>query len=223
MMEESALKIQPDNWPDIKRQWDTWRRDKSHIRLKLHRSYIRKSDWFLTTHAVSEAALRRVLFVGLRRRGVPYKAAQDWMDHHHITFGKARGDGKFVAYFDRLFEQDWAATLGAVEGLDELWVLWNDYAKPIRNHLAHALRKYKDDWLDVALSVDRLFMMRLDEAINPVIGGTPFADLRLLSPRLSRGDANVTPESVLAIRSANPRPKILLDDARTRLTNICGA
>lgn len=210
-------------WPEVRQQWDVWRRKRPHIRAKLHASYIRKSDWFLTTHAASEAALRRIIFVGLRRKGVAYKSAQAWMDESHITFGEANGQGNFVTYFDRLFDSDWVSTLATQQGLPELWTLWNGYSKPIRNHLAHALRKYSDEWLETALAIDRLFMIRLDAAISPVIGGSPFVDLRQLSPRLARGDQKLTPESVLAIRARQPRPKIPLDEARTRLQGLCEA
>lgn len=210
-------------WPEVRQQWDVWRQKRPHIRAKLHASYIRKSDWFLTTHAASEAALRRIIFVGLRRKGVAYKSAQAWMDESHIIFGEANGQGNFVTYFDSLFESDWASTLATQEGLPELWKLWNGYSKPIRNHLAHALRKYGDEWLDAALAIDRLFMIRLDAAISPVIGGSPFVDLRQLSPRLARGDQGLTPEAVLAIRVRQRRPKIPLDEARTRLQGLCEA
>lgn len=211
----------PDEWPVIRQQWDVWRRGSPHIRAKLHATYIRKSEWFLTTHAASEAALRRILFVGLRRKGATYKSAQAWMDESHITFGETNGHGNFVKYFDRLFESPWVTTLATQDGLPELWALWNGYSKPIRNHLAHALRKYNDEWLDAALAIDRLFMIRLDAAISPVIGGSPFVDLRQLSPRLSRGDLNVTPEDVLAIPVRQPRPKIPLDNAKSRLQGLC--
>ena len=104
-------------WPEIRQQWDVWRKKRPHITAKLHASYIRKSDWFLTTHAASEAALRRIIFVGLRRKGVAYKSAQAWMDKSHITFGEANGQGNFVIYFDRLFEKDWVSTLAPQQGL----------------------------------------------------------------------------------------------------------
>lgn len=204
----------------VKRGWDKWRKDKTHITAKLHNNYIRKSDWFLTTHAASEAALRRLIFIGLRQKKVLYNVAQTWMDGHSITYGKRRGDGTFIVYFDRLFARNWADTLKAGSDLEELWELWNDYAKPVRNGLAHGARKYSDDWLDVALSVDRLFMMRLDAVIAPVIGGTPFADLRQLSPRLDRGDPSITAEGVLNIQPNRVRVTVPLDDATRRLNAL---
>lgn len=204
----------------VKRAWDKWRKDKSHIAAKLHKNYIRKSDWLLTTHAASEAALRRLIFIGLRQRKVLYDVAQKWMDGHSITYGKKHGQGTFIVYFDRLYARNWADTLKAGQDLEELWELWNDYAKPVRNGLAHGARKYGDEWLDIALSVDRLFMMRLDAAITPVIGGTPFADLRQLSPRLDRGDPSITAEGVLRIPPNKVRVTIPLDDAAHRLNGL---
>lgn len=204
----------------IDKKWKAWVRGKGHIRQKLYRTYKRKSDRFLTTHAASEAALRRVLFVGLRMNKVTYRLADEWIRGHHITFGKKYGSGKFVTFFDRLFMEDWETLLDSTEDLRDLWFLWNDYAKPIRNHLAHALRKYSDEWLDTALATDRLFMMQLDKAIKPVIGGTPFAHLKYLSPRLSRGDISVTPEKVLNIKKNPPRPIISLTDAKARLGRL---
>ncbi|KAB2678309.1 hypothetical protein F9K85_05035 [Brucella tritici] len=207
----------------VKKEWDAWRTDKSHITAKLHARYMRKSDWFLTTHAASEAALRRLIFVGLRQKQVPYDAAQKWMDGHSITFGKRHGDGTFIVYFDRLYARNWADTLAATAGLDDLWLLWNDFAKPIRNGLAHGARKYSDDWLDAALAVDRLFMMRLDSTISPVIGGTPFADLRLLTPRLGKGNSALTAEAVLNINPNRVRVTVPLEDANKRLDALLPA
>lgn len=204
----------------VKREWDNWRRDKTHITAKLHANYIRKSDWFLTTHAASEAALRRLIFVGLRRKKVPYDTAQTWMDGHSITYGKLHGHGTFILYYDRLYARNWADTLKAGTKLEELWYLWNDYAKPVRNGLAHGARKYADEWLDVALSIDRLFMMRLDDVISPVIGGTAFADLRKLSPRLGRGDPNISAEGTLNIQPNRVRVTVPLDDANKRLEAV---
>lgn len=202
---------------NVKREWDAWRRDKTHLLAKLHANYIRKSDWFLTTHAASEAALRRLILIGLRQKQVPYNAAQAWMDGHSITFGKTSPNGTFIIYFDRLYVRNWQDTLSGTVGLEDLWILWNDFSKPVRNGLAHGARKYSDDWLDVALAVDRLFMMRLDATMSPVIGGTPFADLRLLSPRLGRGDPSISAEATLNIRPNRVRVTLPLQDASDRL------
>lgn len=201
----------------VKLEWDKWHKDKSHITNKLYKSYIRKSDRFLTTHAASEAALRRIIFIGFRMKHVPYAAAQAWMDGHSITYGKNRGEGTFILIFDDLYARNWADTMKATQGLEELWELWNDFAKPVRNGLAHGARKYPDDWLDAALSIDRLFMMRLDDVMSPVIGGTPFADLRLLSPRLGKGNPAVTPESTLGRRANRVRAGLPVEDASRRL------
>lgn len=201
----------------VKGAWDAWRRDKTHITAKLYKSYIRKADWFLTTHAASEAALRRLIFIGFRMKHVPYAAAQAWMDGHSITYGKKHGEGTFIVIFDDLYARNWADTMKATQGLEELWELWNDFAKPVRNGLAHGARKYPDDWLDAALSIDRLFMMRIDDVMSPVIGGTPFADLRLLSPRLGIGNPGVTPESTLSRRAKRARAGLPIEDAAKRL------
>lgn len=201
-------------------QWKSWIKNKTHIRSKLSPIKQRKADHFLTTHASSEASLRRLLFIGLRMKKVTYKAANEWMYHHQITFGKLHGQGNFIVYFDRLFPNPWASVLQTEAGLDDLWLLWNDYAKPIRNHLAHALRKYDDEWLDAAFAVDRLFMMKIEKAINPVIGGTPFAHLKNLSPPLPRGSKDNDVDTVLGIRTRSPRPRIGLADARIRVENL---
>jgi hypothetical protein len=201
----------------VKGEWDAWRRDKTHITAKLHPRYMRKSDWFLTTHAASEAALRRLIFIGLRMKQVPYEVAQTWMDGHSITFGKKNGEGTFIVYFDRLYARNWENTLASTHGLEELWQLWNDFSKPVRNGLAHGARKYPDEWLDVALSIDRLFMMRLDSTISPVVGGTAFADLRLLSPRLGKGNPVVTAEGILNIKPNRVRVSLSLEEATNRL------
>lgn len=204
----------------VKLDWDSWRVDKSHIKTKLHKNYIRKSDWFLTTHAASEAALRRLLLIGLRSKQVPYDVATKWQDNHHVTFGKAKENGTFIKYYDLLFASNWDYTIKSEAGLEELWLLWHDYSKPVRNGLAHGARKYNDDWLDAALSIDRLFMMRLDKAISPIIGGSPFSDLRLLSPRLPRGISTVTAERLLQLKARPPKVEVPLAKADERLTKI---
>lgn len=204
----------------IEKQWIAWVKDKSHIRQRLHATYKRKSDRFLTTHAASEAALRRVLFVGLRMNKVTYRSADEWIHGHHIIFGKENGRGNFVTYFDRLFPQDWVALLDSTRDFRDVWYLWNDYAKPIRNHLSHALRKYSDEWLDAALATDQLLIMRLDQAMNPIVGGTPFAHLENLSPRLSRGDINIIPENILNIKKKQPSPITSLTEAKARLGRL---
>lgn len=204
----------------IDKKWKAWVKDKSHIRSKLSPIRQRKQDHLLTTHAASEAALRRILFVGLRMKKVTYKSASDWMDKNPITFSKDGGRGNFITHFNRLFKEDWASVLHSTQDLGELWILWNDYAKPIRNHLAHALQNYSDEWLDTALAIDRLFIMRLDKAIRPIIGGTPFAHLKNLSLTLPRGQKHIDPRMVLNVRKRNRRPRMPLTEAKTRLGRI---
>lgn len=204
----------------VDKKWKAWVKGKSHIRSKLSPIRQRKQDHLLTTHAASEAALRRILFVGLRMKKVTYKSASDWMDRNPITFSKDEGGGNFITHFNRLFKADWASVLNSTQDLGELWILWNDYTKPIRNHLAHALQIYSDEWLDTALAIDRLFLMRLDKAIRPIIGGTPFAHLKNLSPTLPRGQKHIDPWKVLNMNKKNRRPRMSLTDAKTRLERL---
>jgi hypothetical protein len=209
-----------DPYQQVSRAWKRWRKDKSHITAKLYKNYIRKADWFLTTHAASEAALRRLIFIGLRRHGVTYGAAETWMDGHAITFGKSHGNGSFSVYFDRLYAEPWAEMLREKQGLEQLWEIWNDFAKPVRNHLAHGARKYPDEWLDAGLAVNRLLMMGLDEVTTPILGGSPFSHLTKLKPRLGRGDPSLKPEAVLNIRANRDRDLLSLDEAQERLDRL---
>jgi hypothetical protein len=206
----------------VDREWKKWVKDKTHIRAKLSPTKQSKSDHFVTTHAASEAALRRLLFVGMRRKLVTYDNANHWINNHNIIFPLKGGDGKnFIGYYDALFPKRWDDLLQAEAGLSDLWSLWNGFAKTIRSHRAHAIRRYDDEWFDVALAIDRLFMMRLNKAIDPRIGGSPFKHLKHLSPRLPRGDSTIDVESLLKIKKkAKPRPTISLTDAKSRLANL---
>lgn len=204
----------------IHRQWIKWVKNKTHIRSKLSPTKQRKADHFMTTHAASEAALRRLIFIGLRKKEITYKAASDWINHHHFIFGKTKARSNFINYFENLYGFSWPNLMRREQDLDELWELWHGFAKPIRNHLAHGVRKYDDDWYDHAIAIDRLFMIRLNAAINPEIGGSPFAHLKHLSPKLPRGESSNDPDGVLGLKMRGSRPRISLSDAKARMGQL---
>lgn len=192
------------------KQRKKWVEGKSHIQSKLFRDELSKPYEFLNIHAASEAALRRTLFVGLKLNKVTYEIADRWLHHNDLTPGKSEDRGSFIYNFNRLYPQNWETTLHSVSGLEELWELWNGFSKGIRNHIAHGMRRYSDEWINPAIIIDRLFIIRLDEAISPSVGGSPFASLVSLSPRLPRGESLVDPIVILNAKGRKPQPKIPL-------------
>lgn len=205
---------------EIHEKWRQWVHNRGQLYGRLHKEYLRESDHFSATHAVAEAALRRIIFIGLRANRVTYKSARLWLEHNPLLFGKKQRGHNFNYCFDKLYEVSWSNILRSQDGLAELWELWTDYAKPIRNHLAHAQRNHNEETLDTSLAINELFLMRLDKAMKPIVGGSPFSHLHNLSPRLPPGDGTITPGDLLDLPTRVPSPLISHDDARTRLAAI---
>ena len=196
--------------------WGTWLEDKSHIRSKLAKHSQSVADEFLNIHATSEAALRRLLFIGLRMNQVTYKNTNEWLRDNDRTPSKNDQKPYFIYCFNTIYPKNWQDIVQHNADFSELWDLWNDFTKTIRNHLAHGIRRYEDEWTILGIEIDQRFIMSLDNVIRPLVGGSPFMDLSKLSPRLPRGKNDISPYKMLGTKKRNPRPKISLSDAVTQ-------
>ena len=100
--------------------------------------------------------------------------------------------------------------------MSELWELWLDFTKTLRNHLAHGMRTYGSDWLQLAVQIDQAFMMKFCEELEPHVGGRLGNDLRKLQPRLGLGKIGVDIAKLLGRKSGKPRPAVSLQTASAR-------
>jgi hypothetical protein len=120
-----------------------WVKAHDHVASKLKGADPSNSEaYFLKTHAASEALFRRLIFIGVRRNGATYKDAFDWLSHNDKTSPR----GAYDALFDRLYGPDltFQGGLNESDRLSDLWSLWIDFFKILRNHLAHCVRGYGD-------------------------------------------------------------------------------
>lgn len=200
--------------------WEEW--------LSIHRSIESKirspkrtpleSD-FLTVHAVTESYLRRVLFVGLRLNYVTFKDADDWLFHNDKT--PDRKD--FVVLFDRLYSLKsiaWSDLMRSNPMLNELWDLWLDFSRVIRNHISHGIRGYSDEWLICGIKIDQMLIMNLDQCLFPFVGGSIAKGLGQLAPRLPRGRSKVDFVALTGKKPKNPRPKVSLSNAESIVAGL---
>lgn len=102
--------------------------------------------YFQALHGFTEAVFRRSLLVGLRMHQVQFKDAEGWLHDHDETPDRK----EFPKRFDRLYSirgTSWAKVTSQSESFRCALNLWHDYSKIVRNHLAHAIRSYSDEWL----------------------------------------------------------------------------
>lgn len=177
----------------------------------------KKSDpigYFLRMHALTETILRRALLVGLRRNGVRYSDALAWLGDNDSTPDRIN----YPKAFDALLGSNltFAQLTASGSTLGELWDLWLDFTKIVRNHLAHGIRTYSFDWLDCCAQIDQAFVMQFCKEVSPAVGGSLGNDLRKLSPRLGVGKSGISVSSLLGKKSRKPRPVVSLQTAETR-------
>jgi hypothetical protein len=199
--------------------WTAWLR--SNAVAARHLRGARKSDpigYFLRTHALTETLLRRTLLVGLRRKGARYSDALKWLDDSDLTPSRSN----YPSAFDALFSGSitFANLIPAKSALLELWDLWIDYTKVVRNHLGHGVRTYSFDWLQLGVQIDQAFIMRFCREIEPHVGGRLGADLRNLRPRLGMGKPGVDIAKLLGRKSGKPRPVVSLQAADRRFRGL---
>jgi hypothetical protein len=176
------------------------------------------ASYLVRVHAISEAVLRRIVLVGLRKNLVQYSDAVVWLTDNDETPSRA----KYPVLFDRLYGPQIAFETICPQGssLYELWELWLDFAKIVRNHVSHGIRQYDDAWLQCAINVDQAFIIQMCQVMEPHIGGSIGGDLRKLKPRLSMGRAGIDIPALLGIRARNPRPSTSLHAAQARFNAL---
>lgn len=169
-------------------------------------------------HAASESVLRRILLVGLRRNSVRYSDAQIWLHDNDDTPNRSN----YEPLFNRLFagRVTFAQVTAAGSRMGELWELWLDFAKIVRNHVSHGNRKYDEPWLQCAVEIDQAFIMEICTVVGPYLGGSVGNDLRKLLPRLSMGRAGVSIPTLLGMKGRKPRPTASLQSAQTRFAAL---
>lgn len=197
-------------------KWGEWLQTRAHIAGKLEGADSSDLEaYFLKTHAASEALFRRLIFIGLRRNGITYNEASDWLHHNDTTPAL----GSYDVQFDRLYGPalTFQGMLSGSRRLNDLWALWTDFSKIIRNHLTHGMRRYSDAWLTCGVRIDQGLMVELDAAIASYIGGSPAGNLRLLGPRLPLGTAGANIHNLLGKKRGQVKPKASLQSAQARL------
>ena len=201
--------------------WNEWLLQGSFFKIRLGNANEEDArDYFGRIHAVTEAQLRQVLFIGLRLSGVTYKEANAWLFENDETPDRS----KFPALFDKPYScrgLTWEKLLVSSSELGELWNLWLDFAKIIRNHVMHGVRSYSDEWLHLAICIDQAMIMALDVAMVPVLGGRLSGRLNSFSPRLLRGTTGVNLIDLTGKKQPkHPRPRVALAVAHERCAAI---
>lgn len=168
--------------------WDKWLKGSSFVATKIGNADERNiRDYFSRVHAATEALLRQILFIGLRLNRVTYADANNWLYHNDITPNRQ----KYPAQVNLLFKvkgKTWDEIIQSQDDLGELWSLWNDYAKVIRNHVSHGVRSHDEHTLMTVTIINQALMMSLDKAFVPVVGGCISGGLAAFNPRLPRGE-----------------------------------
>jgi hypothetical protein len=177
--------------------------------------------YFQALHGLTEAIFRRSLLVGLRMNQVPFKDAETWLQDHDETPDRK----EFPKRFDRLYSvrgTTWVDVTSKSEPFRCALDLWHDYSKVIRNHLAHAIRSYADEWLTCAMQVDQILLMEFDLVMEQVVGGSLAHDLTKLVPRLPKGIPAQDLPKITGAKQRKPRPTVSLDGAQTEVARLIG-
>ena len=129
---------------------------------------------------------------------------------------------EFPALFNILYLRQgktWDEVINSQPDLSEIWALWLDYSKVIRNHIQHGIRNHADEALLNATLIDKALLMSLDAALNHVIGGRIAGALTGLSPRLPRGVSGLDLTKLAGFKKSGKRPTPAAD-VRQRLLSI---
>ena len=154
----------------------------------------------LEVHGATEATLRKILLIGLRKQKVTYENAWSFLHEYDKTPGRGNNKGDFQNIVEILYGTPWTTVLTNNNDLNLCWELWLDFAKKIRNDLSHGIRQHSPDTIEIALMINASILIELDKEFNPRIGGSLFQDLTDLSPRLPRGSQSNDPKSLLGIK-----------------------
>ena len=202
--------------------WVPWSNSQSLISREL-RGVDRENlkVYFQALHGLTEAIFRRSLLVGLRINQVPFKEAETWLHDHDETPDRK----EFHKRFDRLYGArgtSWSDVTSASEPFRCALDLWHDYSKVIRNHLAHAIRSYADEWLTCAIQVDQILLMEFDRVMEHVVGGSLAHDLTKLVPRLPKGIPGQDLPKITGVKQRKPRPTVSLGGAQAEVVRLIG-
>ena len=202
--------------------WVPWSNSQSLILREL-RAVDRENlkVYFQALHGLTEAIFRRSLLVGLRINQVPFKEAETWLHDHDETPDRK----EFPKRFDRLYGTrgtSWSDVTSTSEPFRCALDLWHDYSKVIRNHLAHAIRSYADEWLTCAIQVDQILLMEFDGVMEHVVGGSLAHDLTKLVPRLPKGIPGQDLPKISGVKQRKPRPTVSFGGAQTEVARLIG-
>jgi hypothetical protein len=177
--------------------------------------------YFQVLHGLTEAVFRRSLLVGLRMHQVQFKDAKTWLHDHDETPERK----EFPKRFDHLYRDHgitWTEVIDKSEPFRRALDLWHDYSKVIRNHLAHAIRSYGDEWLICAIQVDQILLMEFDRVMEGVVGGGLAHDLTKLVPRLPKGIPGQDLPRITGVKPRKPRPTASLSGAQSEVERLIG-
>jgi hypothetical protein len=199
--------------------WNDWIKDSSFVSAKIgNASETNVRDYFGRAHAATESLLRQILFIGFRLNRATYADTNSWLYHNDVTPDRQ----KFPALFNVLYlaqGKTWDDVIRSQPDLNEIWALWLDYAKVIRNHIQHGIRNHGDEALLNATLIDKALLMSLDAALIPVIGGRLAGSLTGLSPRLPRGASGLDLTKLAGFKKSGKRPTPAAD-VRQRMLAI---
>lgn len=206
------------NVPD----WTAWSDSRGFVSRELRGvDQANLKVYFQALHGLTEAVFRRSLLVGLRMQEVQFQDAKNWLHDHDVTPDRQ----EFPKRFDRLYGirgTSWAQILSQSEAFRCALDLWHDYSKTIRNHLAHAIRSYADEWLACAIQVDQILLMEFDRVMEKVVGGSLSNDLTKLVPRLPKGIPEQDLPMITGVKQRKPRPTVSLGKAQVEITRLIG-
>ena len=205
------------------KQWKIWLKGRSFLSKKIVFTENNIQNDFLSIHAGTEAALRRLLFIGLRLNGVRYAETNNWIFHHDKTPNKDSRKGSYIYLFNKLYtikSFEWQDLLNNSNELNECWELWNEFSKVIRNHISHSVRNYADEWLEVGIMIDKGFLFHLDSSVTKYFIHSPFLELSEFNPRIPRATIQIEPHALFDIKISKPRPKVSLQNTKARLNKI---
>jgi hypothetical protein len=202
--------------------WASW--SDSHSLISRELRGVERANlkvYFQALHGLTEAVFRRSLLVGLRMNQVQFKDAEAWLHDHDETPDRK----EFPKRFDRLYsirKTSWTKVTSQSESFQYALNLWHDYSKIIRNHLAHAIRPYSDEWLACAIRVDQILLMEFDLVMETVVGGSLSDDLTKLVPRLPKGIPTQDVPKITGVKQRKPRPTVSLGGAQAEVSRLLG-
>ena len=207
----------------VSRSWNAWFKKRSYLgnRIKADKGDLRA--YFLSLHGATEAAFRQIIFIGLRKNSVTYKEAKDWVFHNDKTPGKGKAKGDYIPLFNVLYgkyQSSWDSMLEPSPELSMHWDLWLGYSKIIRNHLAHSVRDYSEEWIETGVYVDKGLLYYVDANMAEILGHSPFIALSEFSPRLPVVRSGSDPYVVTGVKKGKPRPKISLKETKVMLKDL---